>query len=900
MIGRQLGPYIISEKLGEGGMGEVYRARDTRLDRTVAIKVLPASFVEAPDRRARFEREARAISALNHPHICTLHDVGRHEAIEYLVMEHLDGESLADRLRRGPLPLDQVLRHGADIAGALAAAHRADIVHRDLKPGNVMLTKQGVKLLDFGLAKLRAREPSGVASVSTRLEGKLTGEGTLLGTVPYMAPEQLEGSEADARSDIWALGTVLYEMATGKPAFEGKSHASLIGSILRDTPAPVRVLQPHAPAALEHVVNGCLEKDPDNRWQSARDVERELRWIGHEGGSGAGARRQSRANAVLATALVGGVVAGTALGWLAARQTAPATPTAPAQVQRLSIVLPEEASLAPSSATPFNYLRQAFAVSADETQIVYVGRARDGRTQLFLRRADGYDPAPVAGTEGGFDPFFSPDGAWIGFFTFDSLLIVSLKGGTPLTVTSVVNPVGGTWCDDGSIYFAADEGDELWQLENAGTGAQVARRIAISDMESAYPHCLPGSTGLLVTMTTMRVDSSSGTSLERPRLAPYIPLSADYAGVGLLRLPARDSSPVPLVPRGYAPQYAPSGHIVFARGGSLVGVPFDLNDLRVTGAESTVLGNVRMNSVSVKAAQFAITRKGSLLYVPGTDHSRTELVWVDRQGEIEHSAAAPDLFGTLQLSPDGRRVAVEVGGIQDDIYVYDLFGGRRIRVTSEGNGGRRAVWHPDGRQVVFRSIAARQGLIKHVESDAAPEPMPLPEHFVTSWSARGPIAGVHQDRIWIGSLEQQTMMTSAGRGRAWGAVLAPDATFVAYTSSRTGTFQVFVQPNPPTGQEWQVSSDFGEEPVWSRHSRELFFRRHNQWWSVPFDGGTPGPATLLFEGPFFNAFGPSYDVAPDGRFLMALPPAASEATRELLWVEGWTRDLIARVADTRR
>jgi serine/threonine-protein kinase len=555
---------------------------------------------------------------------------------------------------------------------------------------------------------------------------------------------------------------------------------------------------------------------------------------------------------------------------------------------RFSVVLPEAAPLAPPSSTPFNYLRPSIAVSLDGSQIVYTSKKREGGTQLYLRRADDYIPKPIPGTEGGFDPFLSPDAQWVGFFTFDSLLKVSLKGGAPLTLATVVNPVGGTWCDNGTIYFSSDEGDFLWSIPAAGAGGgQPALRVRLdADVDhNFYPQCLPGGSGLLLSM-----GGANGAARQARRNTSLgAPLSADYAEVGVLPLPLREHRPRPLIARGYAPQYAASGHIVFARGGNLVAAPFDLGQLRVTGPEAAVLNDVSMCSVSLAAAQFTMTRDGSLLYVPGGDQGRTQLVWVDRKGHIEPTAVAPNLFGMFNLSPDGKRAAVEVGGIQNDVYVYDLRDGRRVRITSDGRGGSRVLWHPDGRRVVFHSQADDRWVIQQVESDSGPEPLAVGEELVSSWSAGGLLAGVRQGRIWVGSLEQHTTITSAGR--EWGPVVSPDGALVAYTSARTGTYQVFAQRNPPTGQEWQISSDFGEEPIWSRNSHELFFRRHNQWWSVSFIGGAPGQPQLLFEGRFFNAFGPSYDVATDGRFLMALPPAATDSPRELLWIQDWTRDL---------
>ena len=867
-------------------MGEVYRARDTRLQRTVALKILPAALASGAGARERFEREAKAISALSHPHICALYDVGRHDGLDYLVLEFLEGETLADRLARGPLPVEQTLRFGAQIASALGAAHRHGIVHRDLKPGNVMLTRTGVKLLDFGLAKPVAppSSPGGAGDTQAATRTGLTQEGIVPGTVPYMAPEQIEGGAVDARTDIFALGAVLYEMTTGRRAFEGKTSASLMAAILERDPAPIATLRPLAPEGLDHLVRVCLAKRPEDRWQSADDISRELAWIarpGREPSSVPAARVPRVRGAVAAIALL---AAGALAGWLAGRIGGAASPgtgrATDRSVQRLSIVLPDAALLAPAAATPFGYLRPSFAISSDDSLIAYVSAATDGTTRIVLRRGDRYEPEAIAGTEGGFDPFFSPDGRWLGFFTFDALRKVAIDGGVPLTIAAVVNPVGGTWCDDGTVYVGGEEGRTLWRVSAAGSAAGgKAEPVELDDAAlSAYPRCLPGSRGLLLTMAVPVDDSRAGEPMRFRH-----PLTADVMSIGVLDLPLDGRRPRPLIPRAYAPQYA-SGRIIFARSGTLLAAPFDLERRSVTGPETAAIGGVSMCSIAIPAAQYELTPAGSLFFVPGVDQGRTRIVWVDRQGRFTPTAAAPDLFGSLSLSAEGRRMAVEVGGLQNDVYVYDLATGRRTRITSDGRSGRRSMWHPDARRVVFYSEADHRWVIRQAEGDTAPEPLSI-EGYFTSWSPPGTLAGERDGHIWLGTRERQAVITSSGA--EWGARISPDGRFVAYTSARTGVFFVYVQPIPATGQEWQVSVDFGEEPVWSRDSRELFYRKHDQWWSVPFTRGTPGAAQPLFRGPFLNALGPSYDVAPDGRFLMALPPAPA-AVRELRWIRRWS------------
>ena len=476
IVGTRLGPYEIQSALGSGGMGEVYRARDTRLERTVAIKVLPAEVATDPERRARFEREARAVAALSHPHICVIHDVGRDGGVDYLVMELLEGETLAARLARlaGSLPLDQVLRISSEIADALDKAHRAGIVHRDLKPANIMLTKTGAKLLDFGLAKQREAVGGGSLSDATTQTGALgTAAGTLLGTVHYMAPEQLEGREADARSDIWALGVVLYEMASGVRPFAGQSAASLIGSILKDQPAPLSARQPLTPATLEHLVAQCLQKDPDERWQSARDLGAALGW-GLDGATLPVESRTLPARARRAYAVLAAITAvllfaiGTLVGW---RALAPLP--APAQVVQFDIQPPIDVSLSPApvAGTP------QIALSPDGRQIAFVGMRRRRASQIYVRSFDNRDARGLPGTDGASYPFWSPDSQHLGFFANGKLKRTVVAGGAAQVVCDAPAGRGGTWGADGTIVFSPLPNSGLQRVSASGGATSAATRV---------------------------------------------------------------------------------------------------------------------------------------------------------------------------------------------------------------------------------------------------------------------------------------------------------------------------------------------------------------------------------------------------------------------------------------
>src|ERR1700674_5214294 len=466
--GTRLGPYEILSPIGAGGMGEVYKARDTRLDRIVAIKVLPAHLADRAELRERFEREAKTIASLNHPHICTLFDTGHQDEIDFLVMEYLEGETLAQRLQKGSLPIQQVLQYSIEISDALDKAHRKGVTHRDLKPGNIMLTKSGTKLLDFGLAKLKQEAtPANVPlSELPTANDPLTAEGSIVGTMQYMAPEQLEGKEVDARTDIFAFGAVVYEMATRKRAFEGNTQASVISAIMSSDPVPMTSLQPLTPPALDRVVKTCLAKDPDGRWQTAADVTKQLKWIA-EGGSqvelaptapmnGFHALGRRALIVSVGTLLFGAVIAGLATWSLKPSPTQP--------VSRLVINLPPGQRLADMD-------QPVLALSPDGSQLAYAA-IQGGIQQLYLRRMDGMEAKPIPGTEGGVSPFFSQDGQWLGFFAGGMLKKISVSGGAAVKVGDASCPCGASWGSQGTIAFAPTNVSGLQQVPDAGGGSQ--------------------------------------------------------------------------------------------------------------------------------------------------------------------------------------------------------------------------------------------------------------------------------------------------------------------------------------------------------------------------------------------------------------------------------------------
>ncbi len=873
--GARLGPYEILGPIGAGGMGEVYKARDSRLERTVAVKVLPQHLSSSPEVRQRFEREAKTISQLSHPHICALYDVGREGETEYLVMEYLEGETLSERLVKGPLHLGQTLRYGIEIADALDKAHRQGIVHRDLKPGNVMLTKSGVKLLDFGLAKAMAPAAPKGSVTALPTQAALTQEGTILGTFQYMAPEQLEGREADARTDIFALGCVLYEMATGKRAFTGASQASLIGAILHTDPAPISAIQPTSPPALDRVVKKSLAKDPEDRWQNAADLGSELKWVAE--GSQAGAPVPAAVGRAVARGRLGWIVAGALALVLFAgtilvlpRLHGPAVRAAEA---RFTLEPPPGMTFWDAGADT------DFAIAPDGQQFVFVSVNAAGRNQLCLRPLDAIAARPLPGTEGARWPFWSPDGQVIGFFADNRLKKLALAGGSPQVVAEGNYDMrGAAWRPDGYILFGYVRRG-LMRVSADGGEPAVALPVdaARKEFSIGWPVFLPDGRSLLYQSLTE----------ETAERGLYV---ASFDGKKRTRILSSISKGAWVEP----------GYLLFLRGTALMAQRLELDPTRLTGEPVLVADGLPVNPVPGSAP---FTAAGStILYRSGGRAPGTRLVWFDRSGKrlAEVGPEAADI--SVSLSPDGTRAAVArvndpsqpLGGEPTvNIWVVDLARGIPTRVTFDpANGDENPTWSPDGRRLAFATHVkgARADIfIKDASGSGTPEPLlsgGRNAHPI-SWSADGRFL-LLQSVNDAGRVGLSSLSLAGGRNvrpylegdfdQAQGQ-FSPDGRFVAYVSNESGRAEVYVRAFPEGEERWQVSSSGGASPRWRRDSRELFY--------VAPDGAitavevslaprfAASPPRALFTTTIrpvnFNFYGGAapYDVSRDGsRFLV--------------------------------
>jgi Tol biopolymer transport system component len=892
--GKKLGPYEIVAPLGAGGMGEVYRARDTRLDRAVAIKILPAHLSSDPVRKQRFEREAKTISSLNHPHICVLYDIGHQDGTDYLVMECLEGETLAKRLEKSPIPLEQVLKFGSQIADALDKAHRSGVVHRDLKPGNILLTPTGAKLLDFGLAKPAVLSANGATlSAVAAPATPVTQEGTILGTFQYMSPEQIEGKELDGRSDIFSLGAVLYEMLTGNRAFQGKSQLSVASAILDSEPAPIISVKPLTPSALDRAIRRCLAKDPEERWQTARDIAIELKWIADSGPSagatGPLANRASSRERILAIALVLAAGAAIALGVLYVKR-----PAADARVTRTYVK--SEAG----SGFIFSGDQKGFAVSPDGLNLAYVASTptSDSKSALWIRPMDSLHARLLPRTEAAGFPFWSPDGRYIGFFAGGKLKKIDTQGGPPAIICDAPDGRGGSWNQQGDIVFTPTVNSPIYRVSASGGPISQLTTQDPSKNETTHrwPWFLPDGRHFIFLAGSTFTPSESATNS--------------------ILMGSLDSKETKLLfHTHYQASYA-SGHMLFLRQSSLMAQPFDAKRFEIAG-EAVPIAEQVLEDSSIAHAWFSPSANGLLLYAEGVPKNR-QLVWFDRNGKQVGAVPGDDAYAGIASSRDGKKLAYYLDGTGFDVWGFDIARGVKIPLTfgaSSGQGNMYPVWSPDGKNIAYTSYRNGTYSLYQKSADGSGGETLLLEgidHFrvPTSWSADGKFLVYHEGfsgrtyangvpggwSIWVlplfGDHKAYPFIQSSFSARE--ASFSPDGKWLAYCSNESGEYRIYVVPFPGPGGKWQVSLGDGRDPLWRRDGKEIFYlSADNKLMAVKVEtsGGSfvAGGARVLFDSHSSGVFG-RYDVSADGQRFVVVYEGNRPSTT-LTSVVNWIADL---------
>jgi eukaryotic-like serine/threonine-protein kinase len=898
MIPEQLSHYRILNKLGAGGMGEVWLAEDTRLNRKVAIKVLPTEFAQNADRLRRFEQEARATSALNHPNILTVYDIGTasegNGAAPFIVMELLEGEELRQPLKAGPIAPRKAVDYARQIASGLAAAHAKGIVHRDLKPENLFVTTDGrVKILDFGLAKLRPQQ-NGPVDSQVATQKKITDPGTVMGTVGYMAPEQVRGQETDHRSDIFSFGVILYEMLAGERPFSGASAVEVMNAILKEEPPEFDETKTKTGAQLEKIVRHCLEKQPEHRFHSAHDLGFALEALSTPSDSrlelptGAAALsavnskarlfRNSRLAWAVATIFF---TAALILAMLYFKRT----PTEVAAT-RFTISAPEK--------TTFASLSQA-AVSPDGRHIVFVAADAAGKTQLWVRALDALTPRTLPGTDGALAPFWSPEGRFIDFLAAGKLKKIELSGGPAIALCDTNQGLGGAWNRDGVIVFSRGQGDGLYRVSASGGVATPVTTLEAARGETGHywPQFLPDG-----------------------RHFVYFSISSarENNGINLGSLDAQQSKRLINVDSSVA--YVAPGYLLFVRDGTLLAQPFDARQLQLTGEPVPIAEQVKYFPGLFRAA-FSVSENGVLAYETGNSFEKRQLAWFDRAGKQLELLGAPDYFYSYRIAPDGQQVAAEIMNPQvstADLWLFEIRRGIRSRFTSDPGSDMTPQWSPDGKRIAYSiasasdSVEIYQKLSNSAGNEEALLKLPASVYrssFLCDWSPDGRFI-VYQTYnpktkydLWLLPLtgeRQPTALLNTAFGQQQGQ-FSPDGKWLAYTSDESGKNEVYIQPFPLTGAKYQVSTGGGSHLRWRRDGKELFYLdADRKLMAVPIQAGAAlaaGSPQSLFELRGVGSGAPRrypYDVTADGqRFLVSLP--VSEATTPITIVLNWTAEV---------
>jgi serine/threonine protein kinase len=859
--GTRLGPYELIAPVGAGGMGEVYRARDTRLERTVAVKVLPAHLSSSAESRQRFEREAKTISQLSHPHICALYDVGNQDGVEFLVMEYLEGETLSDRGLKGPLAFEQVLRYGIEIADALDKAHRQGIVHRDLKPGNVMITKSGVKLLDFGLAKAVA--PSTPQQLTTfPTQQALTQEGTILGTFQYMAPEQLEGREADARTDIFAFGCVLYEMATGQKAFSGKSQASLISSIMGSEPPPISAVSPMTPPAFDRILRTCLSKDPEERWQSAADVKRELQWVSEGSQERVPTMPHPLRRSWMPWAVA--VVAVIAAAAFAVRSRRPASA---AERMELSIVPPEGF-----------VLTEFFELSPDGGRLAYIAYG-GGKCLVRVRDLGSGETRDLPGTDSAETVFWSPDGRSLGFVARGRLRSIDVATGSIDVLCDASAGRGGDWGPKGDILFPQKAVGAIYRVPSSGGTAVPATTLEKADVMHRWPQFLPDGNRFLYFAKTDRAETT-GTYL---------------ASIGK---PGRKI----VLRNGATGMFLAPDVLLFVRSGSLLAQHFDLDRGALTGEPVPLTHSVMRGALGSFRDLFTVSDTGVIALRAGSSDRR--LTWVDRRGTVLKTVGAPGVILNVTLAPDGREAGFTVRSLEtgtDSILIADL---DRDVITPLVESAFLPTWMPDGSAIFY----GFRGVPNEIRRRALRgEPKEAPSGVLGTFTNPHSISSDGRYLLFskfgrnhdIGVLDIQTRTATMLLASEFIEVtphFSPDGRWFAYSSDELGESEIFVRRFPMTEEKWRISTAGGQQPSWSADEKEIFFVALDDKLmaarvatGATFSSGTPEPlfaTTLALDGVVANEYAAAADRQ---RFLLALPTEGT-ASRIFRVITNWRKN----------
>ena len=873
MIGESFAHYRITGKLGAGGMGEVYRARDTKLKREVAIKVLPEAFARDAERMKRLEREAQVLASLNHPNIAAIYGLEDVDGIRALVLELVEGPTLAERIASGPMPLDEILKCARQMAVGLEAAHEKSVIHRDLKPANVKLTKEGdIKILDFGLAKaLEGEMPDVEDSNSPTLTRAGTQAGVLLGTAAYMSPEQAKGKPVDRRADVWAFGVVLFEMLTGTKLFSGETVSETLASVIKDEPELDR-LPPETPKHIRRLLYRCLTKDPAERLQAIGEARIAIDRPETELETSVAPSDRVRSQVALAAfaVLVASVITGVTV-----RQFESETPRPVVRVM----------ARPPSSETLDTAQGDVdVAITPGGTHIIYlvtVGGAR----QLAVRALDRLETLLLPGLGDPRGPFLSPDGNWVGYFDgIVALKKVSILGGAPLTVHTLTEAGsasrGASWGDDNTIVFATAAVSELWRVAASGGEAEELTKPESATEDHVFPEVLPGSKAVLFTILRRPVEGSA---------------------IAVLSLPTGESKV--LIPGGSHPRYAPTGHIVYGIDGRLRAVAFDLQTLEVTSDPVPILEGLVTKDTG--AANFDVARDGSLVYITGSPGRRHRtLAWVDRQGRESALAAPPRNYSRPQISPDGSRLAVEARDRDADIWIWDFGRETLTRFTFDPGPDRTPVWSPDGLRVAFSSGIPPNLFWKAADGTGGVER--LTESSNAQWVEAIALDGKHlvfrelepETRYDLHVLSLLDRRSSAPliatEFNERGAEISPDGRYVAYQSDESGQYEIYVRPFPNVEDgRWPVSRNGGVYPVWARNGRELFFiTPEGQIKAVPFQIGPGvglGSVETVVENALYQTGARSYDVSPDGEHFLLVREDGAE--RELILVLNWGEEL---------